>query len=308
MSEPQERAGAADEAAPPPGESTPTSAPPTPLQSIQSYVDKWLTVQPAQHLALVFVKPERYLGHLALAALEQEIIAAAYGIREPTVALNKLNWWAEELSGAMVSGGHHPLTQVLFADPRAQTISADLWMAPALEAMRQFEDGTAADFAAQLAAATPMHGALARLETAWWYGPGADPARAEREAVLSHILHVLRRLEDDADRDRLPLPMAQLARYGMARNALATPSAGRNAAIGAQLDDIRAAWRDAARLPGPLSVFRALEAHEAMRLLRRARHADDVLKALQHGQHSNYGTTWAAWRAASRWRRLVADV
>lgn len=294
MSEPDEQTGAATEAVPPP----------TPLQAIQSYVDKWLAVQPAQHLALVFVKPVRHLGHLALAALEQEIIAAAYGIREPTVALNKLNWWAEELSGAMVSGGHHPLTQALFADARAQAISAELWMAPALEAMAQFEDGTAADFTAQLAAATPMHGALAALETAWWYGPAANPARAMREAVLSHTLHALRRLEDDADRDRLPLPMAQLARYGLARTALAAPSDARNAAIGAQLDDIQGAWREAARLPGPLSVFRALESHEARRLLRRCRRAGDVLKALQNGQHSNYGTTWAAWRAASRWRRL----
>lgn len=299
MSESDEQADAV-EAAPP-------SAPPTPLQAIQSYVDKWLTVQPAQHLALVFVKPERYLGHLALAALEQEIIAAAYGIREPTVALNKLNWWAEELSGAMVTGGHHPLTQALFADPRAQEISAELWMAPALAAMAQFEDGTPADFAAQLLAATPMHGALARLETAWWYGPAANATRAEREAVLSHVLHVLRRLEDDADRDRLPLPMAQLARYDLARNALATPSAARNGAIGAQLEDIQAAWREAARLPGPLSVFRALESYEARRLLRRSRRAGDVLKALQHGQHSNYGTTWAAWRAASRWQRHTSS-
>lgn len=298
MSEPEAQEDVAGE--------TPTS-PPTPLQAIQSYVDKWLAVQPAQHLALVFVKPARHLGHLALAALEQEIIAAAYGIREPTVALNKLNWWAEELSGAMVSGGHHPLTQALFSDARAQAIPAELWMAPALEAMTQFDDGTAADFAGQLAAATPMHGALARLETAWWYGPGADPARAVHEAVLSHTLHALRRLEDDADRDRLPLPMAQLARYGLARNALATPSAARNGAIAAQLDDIQRAWQEASRLPGPLSVFRALEAYEARRLLRRSRHAGDVLKALQHGRPSNYGTTWAAWRAASRWRRQADD-
>lgn len=279
----------------------------TPMRAIQSYVDKWLAVQPAQHLALVFVKPEEHIGLLALAALEQEILSAAYGIREPTVALNKLNWWAEELSGAMVSGGHHPLVQALFANERAQAMTAEVWMAPALEAMAQFEDGTAPDFAAQLAAAEPLHGALARLETAWWYGPAADATRAVREAVLAHVLHALRRLVDDADRDRLPLPMAQLARHGLARTALTAPGPQRDAAVRAQLADLQRAWRESARLPGPLSVFRALESRESLRLLRRARHATDSLKTLQNGLHSNYGTTWAAWRAACRWRRLAVD-
>ncbi len=269
--------------------------------ALQSYVDKWLAVQPAQRMALAFVDPAKYPGHIALAALEQELLSAAYGIREPQVALGKLNWWAEELSGAAASGGRHPLTQVLFDDERAHAMPAERWLAPVMAAMAQLEEGTAADFPAQLAAADTLHGALAALETAWWYGPGAAPERAARVAVLGHLLYALRRLEDDAERDRLPLPMARLARYDLARTALRQRSTARDAAVKAQLADLQSAWREAVRLPGPLSVFRALESREAERLLRRACGAADPLAVLQQGVRAGFGTTFAAWGAARRW-------
>ncbi|PPJ40432.1 phytoene synthase, partial [Pseudoxanthomonas sp. KAs_5_3] len=53
---------------------------------LQGFIDKWLAVQPQQRIALVFVDGRRYPGHVALAALEQELLGAAYGIRQPQVA------------------------------------------------------------------------------------------------------------------------------------------------------------------------------------------------------------------------------
>lgn len=73
--------------------------------AIQNFVDKWLAVQPQQRIALGFVDEASRDERVALAALEQELISAAYGIREPQVAAAKLQWWAEELSGATASGG-----------------------------------------------------------------------------------------------------------------------------------------------------------------------------------------------------------
>jgi phytoene synthase len=270
--------------------------------ALQSYVDKWLAVQPEQRVALAFVDPAKYPGHVALAALEQELLAAAYGIREPQVAAAKLNWWAEELSGAAASGGRHPLTRALFGDERARALPAECWLAPVLAAMAQQEEGTAADFGAQLAAAAQLHGALAVLETAWWYGESASPQRAARLATLGHLLHALRRLEDDAERDRLPLPMARLARFGLSRAELRRPVAARDEAVKAQLADLRTAWADAARLPGPLSVFRALEARQGERLTRRALGASAPVQALQRGVGGGPGVAFAAWNAARRWQ------
>ncbi|MBB6188730.1 squalene/phytoene synthase family protein [Rhodanobacter sp. MP7CTX1] len=274
---------------------------------LQSFIDKWLAVQPQQRIALVFVDGQRYPGHIALAALEQELLGAAYGIREPQVAVAKLNWWAEELAGAAASGGRHPLTQVLFDDERAHAIASELWLAPVLAAMAQLEEGTAADFSAQLAAATQLHGALAALETTWWYGVEASIERATRVATLNHLLYALLRLEQDAERDRLPLPMARLARHGLSRTQLREPGAARQQAVKAQLDDLLVSWRDSATLTGPLSVFRALESGHGSHLARRAARAGDALATLQAGQpRSGFATTLQAWQGARAWRRQLA--
>ena len=275
-----------------------------PAGALQNYVDKWLAAQPQQRMALVFVDARRYPGHIALAALGQELLAAAYGNREPSVAAAKLNWWVDELAGAATSGGRHPLTRVLFDDERAHAIASERWLAPVLAAIAQLEDGTAADFSVQLAAAAPLHGALAALETEWWFGAEASPERAARVATLSHLLHALRRLEDDVERDRLPLPMAQLARHGLSRAQLRTPSAQRQAAIGAQLSDLLGAWRAASQLSGPLSAFRGLESRHGLAMAQRASRSADALKTL-HQQQAYRGlrSTWQAWQAARAWRQ-----
>jgi len=273
---------------------------------LQGFTDKWLAVQPQQRIALVFVDGRRYPGHVALAALEQELLGAAYGIREPQVAAAKLNWWAEELAGAPTSGGRHPLTQVLFDDERAHAIGGDLWLAPVLAAMAQLEQGTAADFPAQLRAAMPLHGALATLETAWWYGFAASPERAKQVATLNHLLHALLRLEQDAERDRLPLPMSRLARHGLSRAQLRVSGEARQQAIRAQLDDLLARWKESAALAGPLSVFRAVESRHGNQLARRAVHTGDALAELQAGQpRTGLATALHAWQAARAWRRQV---
>jgi len=145
---------------------------------------------------------------------------------------------------------------------------------------------------------------LAALETAWWYGAGASPERAARVAVLNHLLYALLRLEQDADRDCLPLPMARLARHGLDRMQLRTASAERQQAIKAQLGDLASCWKQAGRLPGPLSVFRAIESHHAGRLARRAMQAGDPLAALQAGQpKTGWSTPLQAWQAARAWHR-----
>jgi 15-cis-phytoene synthase len=274
--------------------------------ALQSYIDKWLAVQPQQRMALVFVDPGKYPGHVALAALEQELLSAAYGIREPQVAATKLNWWAEELSGAAASGGRHPLTRVLFDDERAHAMPQERWVAPVLAAMAQLEEGTAVDFGAQVNAASALHGALAALETAWWYGD-ASPARATRVATLSHLLHALRRLQDDLDQDRLPLPMARLARFGLSRASLRERSDARDQAIKAQLDDLMRAWNEATGLAGPLSVFRTLDAGQGERLVRNAARADEPLSVLQQGAPDRgFLPTLRAWQAARHWQQQVA--
>ncbi|HUH54258.1 MAG TPA: phytoene synthase, partial [Rhodanobacter sp.] len=215
-----------------------------------------------------------------------------------------LGWWAEELSGAASSGGRHPLTRVLFDDERAHAITAEQWVAPVLAAMAQLEQGTAADFAAQLDAAMPLHGALAALETAWWYGAAAPSDRAARLATLDHLLDALLRTDVDAGRDRLPLSMANLARHGLSRAQLGQASPARQHAIQDQLRELLQSWREAARLPGPLSVFRALASSHGVRMAQCAMRAPDALASLgAERPRIRPMTAWRAWQAARAWRR-----
>ena len=271
---------------------------------LQSYLDKWLAAQPAQRLAMPFIEAPAFAGHRALAALEQEWIDAVYGIRELQVAQMKLHWWAEELAGAPASGGRHPLTQALFASPAAGHVEPGLWLAPLEAAMAQLDAATPADFAEQRTRAAALHGALARLETCWWYGADADPARAAAHAVVDHLLHATALLDAQREHERLALPMARLARHGLDRAALAADSAARRAAVHEQLAEIDA-LRDAARsLHGPLSLFRGLQMRENERLLRRVRHAAEPLARLKALRaRAATGSVFRAWSAAREWRR-----
>lgn len=273
--------------------------------AIQSYVDKWLAIQPQQRVAVGFVHPDVRDERVALAAFEQELISSAYGIREPQVAAAKLQWWAEELSGATASGGRHPLTKVLFASARAKAISPQLWIAPVLAAMAQLEQGTSSDFAGQVMASRNMHGALAALENAWWFGADAPSDAAAEVATLSHLVFALSRLELDADRERLPLPMSRLARHGLSRGQLKEDSPARRAALKAQLTELAAGLSAALDRGQPLSTFRGLEGRTALATARGAARAGEPFAEL-HKRQSRTGpaTAFRAWRAARQAGRL----
>ncbi len=275
--------------------------------ALQSHVDKWLRAHPWGHQALSFIAPSRRPSLLAMAALEQEWVDAAYGIREPEVASAKLTWWAEEVSGATASGGRHPVVRAVFADPRAQRIDPQLWVQPVLAAIEQLEAPTASDFSAQMRAAAPFHAALAALETAWWFGDDADPQRAAGMATLTHLLTALAHLDTPKAGEQLALPMARLARHGLDRDALGRDTQARRAAVRDQLHDIATSYRDTWRQPGPLSVFRGLEARIGHRVARRVPRGREPVSAVADvlGRRGRLGALFAAWAAARDWQHHV---
>lgn len=271
---------------------------------LQGRIDKWLHAHPQQRMTMNFVDRTRYAGHYALQALEQEMLDAAYGAREPQVVATKLQWWVEELSASPASGGHHPLTELLFADRRARSIAVSTWIAPARAALEHLGRGTAADFPAQLEAEGVLHGALATLETQWWYGSRASAQRATRVAVLSHLLQALRGLAEDVDRDCLPLPMARLAQHGLNRGQLRQPGPASAQAVRDQLLDLQHGLVESVGLPGPLSVFRAVQWREARQAVAHALAARDSQAALGAvPARSGLWGTLLAWRAARAWQR-----
>lgn len=264
----------------------------------QSFLDKWLAAEPAQAIAPGYLDAAERDACCALACLEHELIAATYGIREPQVAAVKLNWWGEELARARQGEPLHPLTQALFADARAAALPAELYVAPVTAALAQLGQDGVADFDAQLAAAERFHGALAALETAFWFGAQAPSARAARLAALGHLGAALAWLDAEGTHEHLPLPMALLARHQLTREGLLQPSAARDAALRDQLRALTQALEAAQRLPGPLSLFRSLRARQDRARLAGALRAADPLAALRAPQRPRLGDAFHLWRAA----------
>lgn len=275
--------------------------------TLHTYVDKWLAARPARHQAQSFLRDSRRDTMLAFAALEHELVAATYGIAEPEVALTKLNWWGEELGGAAASGGRHPLVKTLFADASVRAIDPALWMAPVMAALTRQSQATAADFATQLKRTEAFHGTLATLETRICFGADADPARAARVASLDYLQQALSVIRENAAAERLPLPMDRMARHHLDRDGLTGDSAAYREAVSEQLADLLAQWRLARRLPGPLSLFRGLDARLGQRWTKHATRAKHPLARLRDEQkrQTGFSSVLMAWSAARAARRRV---
>ncbi|HEX7340533.1 MAG TPA: squalene/phytoene synthase family protein [Rhodanobacteraceae bacterium] len=271
--------------------------------TLHTYIDKWLAARPARHQALPFLRTTRHDTILALGALEHEFIAATYSLSDPQVAAAKLNWWGEELGGATASGGRHPLVKVLFEDPAIRAVDPMLWLRPVTAALARLEESTATDFATQLQRTEAFHGALAALETRALFGPAADPARASRIASLDYLMQALSVVKENANAERLPLPMTRMARHHLDREGLVADSAERTVAVREQLADLATHYHAARKLAGPLSLFRGLDARLGERWVRHAVRSRQPLTALREAQKHQTGFTavrlaWSAARAA----------
>ena len=271
--------------------------------ALESWLHAWRESHPQLEAAWVFVRTDaRCDVYGAFAALEQEWLDAVYAIREPHVAAVKLQWWCEEMQLARSGAARHPLTQTVFADERARAIPAPLWDEALEAAMLALDSAPAADLPAQLAAARPLHGALARIETALWFGADADSERAQAVVVAQHGVELMRNLPDEIEQGRAPLPMALLARHGLSLAELANDSAARRAALRDQARALRQALAETDKMAGPLSLFRGLQVRLDRRALRRAQAASDPLRALQAGQ-GGFRRLLDAWGAARTWHR-----
>jgi len=271
--------------------------------ALESWLHAWRESHPQLEAAWVFLRADpRHQIYGAFAALEQEWLDAVYAIREPHVAAVKLQWWREEMQLARSGAARHPLTQTVFTDERARAIPAPLWDKALEAAMLALDSAPAADLSAQLAAARPLHGLLARIETALWFGADADPERAQAVVVAQHGVELMRHLPDEIEQGRAPLPMALLARHGLSLAELANDSAARRAALRDQAGALRQALAETDKMTGPLSLFRGMQMRLDRRALRRAQAASDPLRALQAGQ-GGFLRLLDAWGAARSWHR-----
>jgi phytoene synthase len=269
--------------------------------ALESWLRDYRAAHPQLEPAWIFLRADpRRDAYGAFETLKQEWLDAVYAIRAPNVAATKLQWWMEELSHAHEGQARHPLTQAVFADERARAIPLGRWNEVFHAALLQLEAPPVSDLSAQLAQAAPLHGAIARVETALWFGLDADAQRAEKSAAVQRAVAALRNLPMEVDYGRTPLPMSLLARHGLSQNTLMDDGAARRSALRDQARDLLHVLEDAARLPAPLGLFRGLQVRLDRRALRRALRADEPLAAMQ-GLTGGLRALFDAWQAARAW-------
>jgi phytoene synthase len=272
--------------------------------AFDDYLAQWRGGNPQRTIAWLFLRPDERTCFGAIAALEQEWLKVLREAREPQVAGARLGWWREEMQRAPQAQARHPLTQGLFAASRASAVPARCWVVPVEAAMALLAAPSPADFAAQRMAVAPLADALAELETRAWFGNAVASPRAAKVTLLAHLTADLRGLESAAGRGRTPLPMNLLARHGLTLDALGGDSPARRAAVRDYAAELQREMADAARMPGPLTVFRAVGLQHDLDALGLAIRSDEPLAALRSSAFGLRGLL-KTWRAARTWRSMA---
>lgn len=272
--------------------------------AFDDYLTQWRGANPRRALAWLFLRPDERTCYGALAALLQEWHKAAREVSEPQVAVAKLGWWHEEMQRAPQGEARHPLTQALFADHRARAVPVGFWTAPVDALGMSLAVVPAADFASQCTAARPFADAVAALETQVWFGPAADASRAARVVLFARLCADLRALAAEVARGRSSLPMQLLARHGLTIEGLAHDGPARRAALRDQVRALQRGLAYAAKMNGPLALFRDVEMQHDLVALHHAEVADEPLAALAANRHG-LSQALKTWRAARRWRGVA---
>lgn len=268
------------------------------------YLAAWREAQPQRAVAWLFLHHDERVRYGGLACLLQEWLKAAREISEPQVAAAKLGWWREEMQRATQGETRHPLTQELFADRRVQRVPAALWTAAVDAAVLAIDAAPAPDFAAQAAAVAPLAHAFAALETRVAFGTGVASARAAAVWSVGLRLADLRALVNAVQRGRSPLPMHLLARHGMLREGLLEDSPARRAALRDGVGEFAHALDAAAKMDGPLALFRDVQLRADRHALAVALRAAEPLAALRQPR-SRLRDVLKTWHAARMSRHMT---
>ena len=164
------------------------------------------------YYSLLFSPPAARTALIALHALRRKLDDTTDECTDPGVARLKFAWWREELANLFQSQARHPVTRLL---------------APAARQLAPFQDTLRALIGAAEARLPPLRyarfnelrdhaehtgGAVAALSTAIL---GGEPAAARSLGTALELAELLCRLGLHARRDRLPLPLEDLARFNI---------------------------------------------------------------------------------------------
>ena len=164
------------------------------------------------YYSLLFLPPASRTALIALHALRRELDDIADECADPGVARLKFAWWQEELANMFQGRARHPVTLLLAPAVRRLALPRDALHELLKAAEARLPPLRYARFDDLLEHARRTGGAVAALVAD---ALGGEPATARTLGTALELAELLYDLGLHARRDRLPLPLEELARFNV---------------------------------------------------------------------------------------------
>ena len=174
--------------------------------------DKIGSAGSALYYSLLFLPPAARTALIALYALRRELDDIADECADPGVARLKFAWWQEELANMFQGQARHPVTLLLAPVVRRLALPRDALHELLKAAEARLPPLRYVRFDQLLEHARHTGGAVAALVADTL---GGEPATARALGAALELVELLYDLGLHACRDRLPLPLEDLARFNI---------------------------------------------------------------------------------------------
>lgn len=253
-------------------------------------------------LLRVFLDEDSRRLHAALQTLRLELLSIPDEVNDPGIAQTKLHWWREELLRFAEGEARHPVTRLLSRYHDLIAPDALLHMTLAIDELLQ-TGNTWDNFDALYAHCLLISGTPVSLEAGALGLNDNARAAAQQIGAAAHLSRLIANLRTDAARNRLSVPMDELARFQVTRKDLqdGTQTEGVVELLTYQTARVAALYTEA------LAALSSSQRYALLAWIIRARLDQARLTGKRgadlHLRLSPLKRLWVAWRTASRTKR-----
>lgn len=168
------------------------------------------------HYSFLFLPPERRQAITALYAYCREIDDVVDECTDPGVARTKLTWWRDEIARLYTGRAQHPVSRALADFIRPYAITEEQLNTVIAGAAMDLEYNRYPDFATLKTYCHRVTGVIGLVSTRifGYTDPGTLDYAAELGLALQ-LTRIIRNVGQDARRNRVYLPLDELARHGL---------------------------------------------------------------------------------------------
>ena len=168
------------------------------------------------YYSFLFLPEDKRRAIVALYAFCREVDDVVDETSDPQVARTKLDWWRNEVESIFDGGPQHPVARALSNVVGAFALPREL-LHEILEGMQMdLELNRYADFNALLLYCHRVAGVVGQLSARiFGYTKPATLDYAHDLGISFQLTNIIRDIGEDARRDRIYLPLEDLARYGV---------------------------------------------------------------------------------------------